>query len=75
MPTSRRVIAALVILLAGAAVDLGAVDANKGNQQQHRQVLVLSATLDRAQELLVLEGQNFGPGTPTVLCGTHEMAA
>src|SRR5688572_18878284 len=37
------------------------------------QLTVLSATLDRAQELLVLEGMNFGGGTPTVLCGTYEM--
>lgn len=69
MPTFRKVIAALVILLATGAVDHAAAE-----QQQQRPVLVLSATLDRAQELLVLEGQNFGPGTPVVLCGTSQLA-
>lgn len=74
MRSFRTVIGALVILLAAGFVDPAAANPGDGKQpQQQRRVLVLSAMLDRAQEILVLEGQNFGPGTPVVLCGTNEM--
>jgi hypothetical protein len=71
MRTARTVITALVFLLIAAET----VQAGPGGsgQEKPKQLLVLSATLDRAQELLVLEGLNFGAAKPTVLCGTFEM--
>lgn len=71
MATSRTVIATVILVLCTGVV--ARADAEEQAGGRARQLVVMTAMLDRANEVLVLEGENFGPGTPTVLCGPFEM--
>src|SRR5262249_30307168 len=81
---SRTVIAVLFAILVGTGnvVHAGA-DADQsgnngkgnsnGNGNGSRQLVVLSASVNRASETLILRGQNFGSVTPAVYCETTPM--
>lgn len=71
MATSRTVIATLVFVLSTGVVARADADEQAGGKG--RQLVVMTAMLDRTNELLVFEGENFGPGAPTVQCGQFEM--
>ena len=72
MRICRTVMAIAAILLGTGAVAHARAGEQNGPQKP-RQLVVFSASLDRAQQMLVLEGQNFGAMPPTVFCGPHQM--
>lgn len=72
MRICRMVLAVAAILLStGAVAHAGAGEQN--GPQKPKQLVVFSASLDRSQQTLVLEGQNFGAMPPTVFCGPYQM--
>lgn len=62
----------LVIAMQGIAHAQGN-HANAPGQQKKEPVVILSATLDRANETLTLRGRGFGPHAPAVLFETHPL--
>ena len=78
MSKSRTVIAALVFFVGAGAVAHANPGQKSGSQQSSnqpaRQLVVMSASVDRSQEVVVLDGVNFGQDQPRVFCGEYEMA-
>src|SRR5688500_1483422 len=77
MVTWRRIgaVAAAMVLSAGTTA-YAASNGGKNSttdEGKPRQVVVLSAAVDRAHNNVTLRGQNFGPQTPTVYCETHPL--
>lgn len=87
MAISRTVLTALILVLGTGTV--AHAEANGKGKAKNKvssastieqqsgashQLVVLSAMLDREQEILVLEGRNFGgPYAPTVVCGVEQL--
>ena len=69
---SARTVAAFV----AAILVIGASDAHaqaREPQQVQKQLVILSATVDRANDTVTLKGMNFGPRRPYVYCETYPM--
>lgn len=66
----RTLTTALTFVVAAGAVMTAQ---NAKAEDKNKQLVILSATIDRSQELLVLNGMNFGSVVPTVLCETTAM--
>lgn len=76
--SSRKILVALGFVIA-AVVSADAMDSNdnakKDGQKQGppSQLVILSATVDRANETLTIRGRNFGTQAPQVLCEEYSM--
>jgi len=76
MVTWKRVgaVAAVMVLWAGATAYAGDRNNDKDkDQKQPRQLIVLSASVDRRNDSITLKGQNFGSQAPMVYCETHPL--
>src|SRR5687768_368837 len=75
MGTWKRIAAIVVAMVLGAGTTAYAQsDKGKGNGQgQLKQLVILSASADRANDHVVLRGQNFGTSAPMVYCETHPL--
>src|SRR5688572_30364738 len=71
MVTWTRIVAVVAAMVLSAGTTAYAVE--REDDGKSRQVVVLNAAVDRANERVVLRGQNFGSTAPMVYCETHPL--
>ena len=69
--SSRTLLTALLLVILGT--DFAYAQSQKSNGNSSKQLMVLSTSVDRANQTLTIQGSAFGSQPPQVWCETYQM--